>query len=457
MILQPPNPIMLTDVYNTSHYMFKENQDFEKSILMNRNRPQILFGLNETINEICNIKIEEIMVDEAYEHALRMNMPFPVNMWYRVANEFKGRIPLRVEALPDGTWCPKGTPFCKISNTEKGFGELVSWWEGVFMHSYFASGCATEAFLMRKYLDDNKLDPKRLHSFGWRGHRSVQDGIIASKAWNLSLEGTDDFVSQLYTEPKTSIPATAHKTIQNFNSETYAYIYSINSAYKKGFKVMALVIDTYDPNRFVIKHSEGVAKMASSRGIHLVFRPDSGDVLGQSAELYERMKKIGLDKKTSVIIGEGMNFSNVVKYDQFFKKEGVPLSWVNYGIGGGFYNHIDRDYLGWAMKTCYSNGKPRMKFSGDPMKKSIPGDINLIRNHHGNIEVDFTRDGGLYEDVYYFDDRSTRPHCKVQTWDEIKRIVNAQTAIQENIILSKQVKDLQDSIMIEHFANQKNN
>ena len=58
------NPLMLTDVYNTSHCLLKENQDFEKSIIMNRNKPQILFGLNEVINDICNIKIEEIMVED---------------------------------------------------------------------------------------------------------------------------------------------------------------------------------------------------------------------------------------------------------------------------------------------------------------------------------------------------------------------------------------------------------
>ena len=56
-----------------------------------------------------------------------------------------------------------------------------------------------------------------------------------------------------------------------------------------------------------------------------------------------------------------MSLTEARKADAFFSKNNVPLPFVSYGIGAGFYKHIERDTLGWAMKTAFSNGAPRMK------------------------------------------------------------------------------------------------
>ena len=52
---------------------------------------------------------------------------------------------LKVEALPDGSWVPRGTPFAQISNVVKGFGELVTGWEPLLLHPWFASSCNTSS------------------------------------------------------------------------------------------------------------------------------------------------------------------------------------------------------------------------------------------------------------------------------------------------------------------------
>jgi len=148
------NPLFLTDVYNLSHTDLKEDVSFEVSHIYNRSRPMILYGFNEIVINLLNTKIEVDMVAEAEEYAKKMGMIFPTQVWYDVVEKEKGWIPLRVQALKDGTWVPKGTPFAQVMNTVEGYGELVAWWEALYLHSYFASACATEAFFLRKYLED---------------------------------------------------------------------------------------------------------------------------------------------------------------------------------------------------------------------------------------------------------------------------------------------------------------
>ena len=78
------------------------------------------------------------MIGDADKYATEMDMPFPRKLFERVVDELNGRIPLCIEALPEGVLLfQKGTPFAQVSNTVEGFGELVSWWEGLFVHSFF--------------------------------------------------------------------------------------------------------------------------------------------------------------------------------------------------------------------------------------------------------------------------------------------------------------------------------
>ncbi len=406
----------MTDAYNLSHHFLKENVDKEISLLFNRNRPMILNGFSKIIHDLTYERITHDDVIEAKRMADKMKMPFPINMWLRVIHECDGYLPLKIESLQDGTYVPKNTPFAKITNTIEGFGELVTWFEPLLLMSSFDSGCATRAFEIRKYLDQNNLPLNRIHSFGFRGHNSMENAEKAGKAWRLFLNGTDDFHTQLITDGMgSSIPATAHKTIQQFNNELQAYYHSIDETKKHGFNIISLVIDTYDPIRFIKYHSQDIAQYAKDKGVHVVFRPDSGNVKDQAFSLWCMMWSKGLINDTSCIIGEGMTLNKIKEYDSFFKEMGCNLDWFNYGMGSGFYKDIDRDYLGFAMKTSYSNGEDRMKFSADKFKESLPGDPMLVQ--YGN-KIWATYDSpekNLYEIIYEYGNTS-----KLYSWQEIK-------------------------------------
>lgn len=435
------NPLFLTDVYNLDHGELKEDTSFEVSHIYNRERPMILYGFNEIVIKLLNTKIEVDMVEEASEYAKKMGMVFPFDMWYKIATEHRGWIPLRVQALKDGTWVPKGTPFAQIMNTVEGFGEIVTWWEAILLHSYFASGCATEAFRIRRYLEENKLPIYRAHSFGFRGHHSLEDAYWASTAWNLFLTGTDDFHSIWHTPDAkiSSIPATAHKTMQQFDNELLGFLRAIDIGAQRKQKMVALVIDTYDPNRVINEYAGKVLEYANSKGVNVVFRPDSGDLLGQVKTMWQ---KYNYANNWSMIIGEGMSLEKMKEYDKELKSFGYPLDRMAYGIGAGFYKHIDRDYLGHAMKTAFSNGKPRMKLTkSNPFKQSIPNMVNLVMVN-GKMTVDYTRDGAnhdaLYYDVYHYDERSTKPKFERLDWNNI----------QQRALSYLEVKDLQDGILL---------
>ena len=441
------NPLILTDVYNLSHTELKENVDFEVSHIYNRERPMILYGFNEIAIDLLNTKIEVDMVEEANELAKKMDMKFPFDLWYDVATKHRGWIPLRVQALKDGTWVPKGTPFAQVSNTVEGFGELVTWWESIMLHSYFASGCATEAFHIRRYLEENKLPIHRVHSFGMRGHHSLEDAYWAGTAWNLFLTGTDDYHTILHTPDANikSIPATAHKTMQQFDDEFYGFIKAIEvgATYKQ--KMVALVIDTYDPNKVIEEMAGTLITYAKTKGVHVVFRPDSGDLLKQAKRMWT---KYNYADNWSMIIGEGMSLEKMKEYDMELKAYGYDIKRMAYGIGAGFYKHIDRDYLGHAMKTAYSNGKPRMKLTkSNPYKQSIPNMVNLVMVD-GEMTVDYTRDGAnhdaLYHDVYHYDERSTRPKFERLEWLDI----------QQRALSYLKIKELQDGIKLSPIVQQ---
>ena len=452
------NPILLTDAYNTSHENLKVNVDWEISHLYNRQKGMILNGLVESVvNMILNIEITEKMVEEAAAVADRNNMPFPYETWMKVVTECNGYVPLVVEMLPEGTYCPPGTPFAQIRNNVKGYGDLVTWFEPAFMQVYFPSTVTTQALRIRKYLEQKKRQYSfddsfmwRAHSFGFRGHRSLEDAYWAGTAWSMFMPGTDDFhIAKHISEDATigSISALAHKVTQQFDDELEGFKHAIQKTADAGKNIVALVIDTYDPYRVINEYLYPLAVYARERNVHIVLRPDSGDTWDQVVAAYRVVNRHGFTNVTT-IIGEDMNYENMIKADAFFEEKNVPLNFVNYGIGGGFYNYVNRDTLGFAMKTAYSNGKNRMKFSSVPIKRSIPGEITPYYDEHGDLRVKLFETQkdveNAYEIVYFHNDQQEKPTYKEYTvdhWAEVRDRALEQDMSQHVIYLDQDVLD----------------
>lgn len=420
------NPLILTDVYNISHPYLKCNLDFDQSHIYNRAQPMVLYGFNETVRNILDRRITEQNVIDASEYAEQMGMgPFPEEIFMRIVKEFGGYLPLKVSALEDGTWVPKNTPFAKIENTIKGFGDLPTYFEAILLHSYFASSCATRAAYMKQYLLRNNMNIWRFHSFGFRGHNSLESAYWAGTAWNLFLQGTDDFHTKKHTQKAQigSIFASAHKVEQQFDKELNGYFRAIDAAKSNGKNIVAIPIDTYDSDRFIDKYMELVANYGKTLGITVIFRPDSGETLEQAIHIHNKSTNLKLTN-VGVIIGESVTFDRIKEDDQKLVRSGVPYNFVSWGVGAGFYKDLDRDWLGWAMKTSISNGKDRMKFSMDKIKQSIPGNVGLIQHKteqgtptSNMIITSNIQPNDLYRTIYNSDEKSV--YIYTQTWDQI--------------------------------------
>jgi nicotinic acid phosphoribosyltransferase len=459
------NPIMLTDTYNLSHYRLKVNSDWEISHIYNRKSGMILYGLREIVNSILSIQFTKEHVEEAEQRAKKMGMPFPTTLFLRVVEECNGYAPISIESLPEGTWCPVGTPFAQIRNTKEGFGELVTWWEANYLHAYFPSNCATEAFHIRKYLEKKKeqydFDNSfffRVHSYGYRAHRSLEDAYWAGSAWNLLLHQTDDFHTSQHTPSAVlkGVSAQSHKVTQQFDNEYDSFIHAIDVTYEDDQKVVALLIDTYDANRVIRNYLPSLGRYAKSKGVKIAMRPDSGDVINQALEIYKVAKENDLLDTVSVFIGDGMTFEVMKHYDAILETHGIPLNFVAYGIGSGFYHHMTRDTLGWAMKTAYSNGRDRMKFGMEPIKRSIPGEVKVVKIE-GKLVVETVNESereGLYELIYHHDGIGTPTMliANEEHWKEVQDRIHEQEANQEKIVLSDAIQNKINKIKEQYFA-----
>lgn len=380
---------MLTDSYNLSHQILKQNTDWEVSNIINRNKNNlggmILYGFEETVRNLFSRKISQEDVNKASFTAYKHGFLFPIELFTRVVNECDGYIPLKIDALLDGLFIPTGTPFCQISNTVKGFGELVSWWEGMLLHAYFPSGCATQAYEIKKYLGENG---DRVHSFGFRGHRSLEDAYWAGTAWNLFFDGTDDFHTlQHFNNNSESIPALAHKVVQNWKEELSCYENAVNAVHlisTQDSKVVSIVIDTYDSDRFISQYLDKICKLGDNKNTKCMFRLDSGthdEIRNQAIEILKKVANYKLNHE--VIISNDVTYDEIIKYDSEISHSGFDKNKIVYGIGGGFYNHLTRNWAGWAMKTSYSNYRPTMKLSPGG-KQSIPGVMGVELDPNSN-------------------------------------------------------------------------
>jgi len=434
------NPLLLTDVYNLSHQMLKENTDFEVSHIVNRQKGMIVFGFDSIAHEVLDYKIYPKDIEDATLHAKDMGMTFPKELWKQAISVCGGQYAkvkdfIKIEALSDGTWCPRNTPFAQISNIKKGFGELITWWEGVLLHAWFPSACATRAFEMRNYLTDNNYRLSKFHSFGFRGHQSMESAYWASRAWSLFLSGTDDFnVTESHLQAS-SIPALAHKVVQNWKVELDCYLEAVKRASEAGYKAISILIDTYSSKRFIEDYLAIVQDTARRYNIIPIYRPDSGNVLGQVIKMYNKLIawKHEPGKDFAFIIGDSVNFAQAKECDNELKSQyNINPDILTWGIGAGFYKDLERDTLGWSMKTCFSNGRDTMKCTDVEWKKSIPGKVSL----------NYTRDGVLMAHTRTNDSCSTTAYHilndqKPLSFGWIKMYANSpQNTNQKDIIFS---------------------
>jgi len=211
-------------------------------------------------------------------------------------------------------------------------------------------------------------------------------GIQATRAAYI---GGVDKTSNLFSGKGYGIPATgtmAHSWIQSYDDELtafqdYAGIFPDNCI---------LLIDTYDTLNSGLPNAIKVGKELLINGYQLLgVRLDSGDLAGLSMEVRK-----GLD-------GSGLDFVKIVASNQLDEYKIEKLNARNapidaFGIGTSLVTGQDDPALDGVYKLSYAGNKPRMKFSENPAKASLPGIKTVYR--FTNEDKKFIGDGVCFNE-----------------------------------------------------------
>lgn len=442
--------LLKVDSYNGAHQFLNENNDFGIAHFYNRKDGMILYGFNERVTHLLSQRLEKHEVIEAEKTFASMGLEFPTDLFMSVIRDHDGYFPLKVEALPDGTWSPKGTPFAQIRNTVKGFEQLVSWVEVYLMRAFFPSGCATHALHIRRYIEENMLPITHIHGFMERSYPTDEAAYWGDTAWGIAgLVGTDGVEGAAHFPEAgfKSIPAGAHKVIQNFKVEFDAYKRHIDYAAMTADRIVAFPIDTYNVERFISTYAKDLIVYAQFKGVKIALRPDSGKVFGQAVRLLKLAEQMDADLTVSCVIGEGVTLEKIKAWNKSFRGEGIDPALITYGLGGNFHNWITRETAGWAYKSAFSNGRDIMKLATG--KESLAGEVDMHYTENGSLKI-VTPDEEIlahtcsaYMVPFEYIAETGEVSIKRQTLPEIRNRVHVSvcaTDLQERIKLSHDVK-----------------
>lgn len=425
------NIILDTDSYKTSHYLqYPPGTEYVSSYIEARggDYPVIFFGLQMWLMNLPLLTQDDI---EEADQILNMHgVPFNRNGWERLLQKHQGKLPVRIQALPEGTVTRPGIPLVQITNTDPEFPWLTSYLETSLLRAiWYPTTVATISGVCKNvissYLKDTADDPEaeipfKLHDFGARGVSSSESAAIGGLAHLVNFHGTDTVEAILaakkyYGEPMAgfSIPASEHSTITTWggpDKEADAYRNMIDQFGKPG-KIFACVSDSYDIYRSVdwlwgTLFKDKLQKMGNA-GATLVIRPDSGDPVDLVPDLIQRLmahhgyttNKKGykvLPPYLRMIQGDGVNIGSINNILYAMKARGLSASNIAFGMGGALLQKVDRDTLKFAMKAnqITINGIEYPVYKqpiGDSSKNSKPWRQAVISSplgHHSINEQD---------------------------------------------------------------------
>lgn len=428
------NTLLLVDSYEPSHFAqypetavemtsylafrrdmpamtSSEMQDLKIDTLPENDPRMVFFGIRYTVETYIAKLISHDDIDAAlfvlkHHNAGNTKFPFPEAEFRRVVDEFGGQVPIKIEALPDGTVVRKNLPLVQITSDIAGLAPLVSWYEALIVQLWYPSEVATISRRMRETIDlvfSKSVSPdaywkreSRIHNFGFRGAAAPEAGLIGGMAQLLSHNGTDILIAVEYAMRMNrdrpigeSIPAMAHCTITAFTKERDAMEQMID---KYGEGVYAIVLDSYDPMHVVDITIPSLKDFIVEKGGFLVYRPDSGDYIDMVLMCLKAAEAtFGVDvndkgykviRGAGVIQGSGMSPAKVERLYYAVISAGYSAENVAVGMGGALMQKgFDRDIVSAGFKNNYikfKNGAEKlvMKCPIDaPGKWSLPGKL----------------------------------------------------------------------------------
>jgi len=376
----------------------------------------VFFGLQAFIKEHLMTPITMNDVKRAQHIVQAHGLPFNREGWEIIVNEYGGRLPIEIQAVPEGTVMGTRNVQVQVVNTDPRLFWLTSYIETALMRAiWYPSTVATKSrkmkVLIAKALHETSDVPVmdqlmfKLHDFGARGASSAETAMLGGMGHLINFLGTDTFeavegVMAYYNTDEVvgfSIPASEHSTITSWGREREAEAYeNMLDTFGGPGKIFACVSDSFDIYAATRDLWGGVLKdKVIASGGTLVVRPDSGDPETVPVEVVKILaERFGytinskgykvLPTSVRVIQGDGINEHSLPRILENLKASGFSADNIAFGMGGGLLQAWNRDTLKYAMKASAIriNEGEWVGFSKDPItdsgKQSKEGRLGLV-------------------------------------------------------------------------------
>ena len=445
------NLILNSDSYKTSHWVqYPEGSQYLSSYIEARKGDfdVVFFGLQAFIKEYLSTPITHQHIDEAEAIITAHGLTFNRTGWERLVDKHDGYLPLRIEAVPEGSVVPVSNVVCQVINTDPEFYWLPSYIETALLRAiWYPSTVASVSHyckdIIRKALeksaDSTESLPFRLHDFGARGASSMETVALGSLAHLVNFAGTDAMTALVAASrwyqmtddmPAFSIPAAEHSTMTAWgrDGETAAFANMIEQFGGEG-KAFSVVSDSYDLWN-AIDHiwGETLKDDVKNMGGTLVIRPDSGEPSKVVREALERLAvKFGVTTNSKgykvlpdcvrIIQGDGISTKTLSNIIDTVMDAGFSAENITFGMGGGLLQQVNRDTMSWAMKASaicindtwkdiykdpVTSHSKRSKKGRLALVKADNGELRTIKEealgNHDNVLRDVYLDGKLLSD-----------------------------------------------------------
>lgn len=456
------NLILDTDSYKASHWLqYPPNTTAMYSYLESRGGKYpitVFFGLQYILKQYLAHPIEPWMVEEAATFFAAHGVPFNTEGWRYIAEDLKGRLPVRIKAVPEGSIVPIHNALITIESTDPKTFWLVSWLETLLLRVWYPTTVATQSWHLKqriyKALVQTTDEPDaeiafKLHDFGARGVSSCETSGIGGMAHLVNFSGSDTvqgvlYANHYYHHPMAaySIPAAEHSTITAWGreGEVQAYQNMLDQFAKPG-ALVAVVSDSYDLWN-AVDHLWGdlLRQAVIDSGATVVIRPDSGNPIEIVGKVLQRLdarfgstlngKGYKVLNHVRVIQGDGVNEDSISEILDSIERLGFSATNLAFGMGGALLQKLNRDTQQFAIKCSEVTvaGQAIAVYKDpitDPGKASKRGRLALIKSEQGYQTVRLTAQAAqpdelavVFEDGYLLQEQTfdaIRLRTKVST------------------------------------------
>jgi nicotinamide phosphoribosyltransferase len=401
------NLILNTDSYKVSQFKqyppgtthifsYGESRGIDEYASFNQPLPQenwydsgnttslVFFGIQALIKKYLLTPITRLDIIEAEALLEVHGEPFNKEGWEYILNEHDGYLPVRIEALPEGTVVPQLVPLWRVVNTDPKCAWVTSYIETLLVRLWYPITVATNSYYIKQDIKDSLIRtggdiaglPFKLHDFGARGVSSYESSGIGGASHLVNFMGTDTLSGIIHARDfynagvvGFSIPASEHSTITSWgrDNEVDAFENMIDTFGGEG-KVFACVSDSYNIYEAVTNlWGKELKEKVKNNGGTLVVRPDSGNPTTVVLDVVKLLMDAFAEDVTvvngtqgkfkllpsylRVIQGDGVNRKSIRSILRALELNGLSTDNVAFGMGGALLQDISRDSLKFAMKA----------------------------------------------------------------------------------------------------------